>query len=208
MRKRTALVDQRISRSQLGSGAPPVPALGLGAPVMEEPEEAPPIPKPISAPRPVEKTQERPKKDTRPGPPVDMPSPPDSPMEGPFIPPAAPEDDNRKPAFIPPVEDQEVMSSPVEPAIPSPSDATGASGLKRATSGETSRLRGPRGARGPRPAPGRVSSSTAVPAAGDEAANQSDGEAQKSGMGLKRGSRVHKAGSSVSQAIASYEGRG
>jgi hypothetical protein len=31
-------------------------------------------------------------------------------------------------------------------------------GLKRATSGETSRLRGPRGARGPRPAPGRVPS--------------------------------------------------
>jgi hypothetical protein len=35
---------------------------------------------------------------------------------------------------------------------------TGTAGLKRAQSGEVSRLRGPRGARGPRPLPGRVPS--------------------------------------------------
>nr|XP_018260514.1 GTPase activating protein [Kwoniella dejecticola CBS 10117]OBR82672.1 GTPase activating protein [Kwoniella dejecticola CBS 10117] len=39
----------------------------------------------------------------------------------------------------------------------------GSGGLKRATSGETSRLRGPRGARGPRPAGGRVPSHTGTP---------------------------------------------
>nr|XP_019009105.1 GTPase activating protein [Kwoniella pini CBS 10737]OCF47886.1 GTPase activating protein [Kwoniella pini CBS 10737] len=42
-------------------------------------------------------------------------------------------------------------------------DGSGSGGLKRATSGETSRLRGPRGARGPRPAGGRVPSHTGKP---------------------------------------------
>ena len=40
---------------------------------------------------------------------------------------------------------------------------SGLGGLKRNTSAEVSRLRGPRGARGPRPAPGRVMSGQGIP---------------------------------------------
>jgi hypothetical protein len=57
------------------------------------------------------------------------------------------------------------------------------SNLKRATSGEASRLRGPRGARGPRPAPGRVPSHTQGTMGGMTAVDSPADAAETSGAG-------------------------
>ncbi|WWD20080.1 hypothetical protein CI109_104554 [Kwoniella shandongensis] len=188
VRKRTALVDQRISRSSLGgetdpqhllelqhakqhphrgpspassATAPVAPPLNFGPPLdelMREPEEAvkvvPPTPEPKSirgeekAPAPAfEQEQaspgvsEAPSRSTAPS-----PTPSSTPRDG-------------EPAGDGPirsVEGQAIAAAEGDAAI-----GGGAAALKRGASGETSRLRGPRGARGPRPAPGRVPSHAA-----------------------------------------------
>lgn len=144
LRKRTALVDQRISRSRLSDEQDPR--------LIFEQQIAHREPIPVDS----------------------APVPPDVPSTGPapldaaeesIVSPAGPSDDNATAkdnndensptesttasildSFDPPTEDQPVASG---------------TGLKRNTSAEVSRLRGPRGARGPRPAPTRVVSTTA-----------------------------------------------
>jgi hypothetical protein len=191
VRKRTALVDQRISRSRLsGEGlteraqqlhqAPrptspnpsPVPeptpaatiakapevvaaaasavvtplalALGLGMPVMKEPtDDEDDVPSPRSGS-------------------VNILPPTPEPPRAP-----ATEEGRVPDQPVPEAQDDEVLSPTA--AILDQMESTGGTGedsaigsglggLRRAASGEASRLRGPRGARGPRPIPGRVPS--------------------------------------------------
>ena len=222
VRKRTALVDQRLSRTQVGQlgeeGAkgvreqqyasphklPPfsASALGLGAPV----SEAPPSASVPTATQSVQ-TSNPPEVSGRP----QFAQPKDDDANGPphFVEPIDTGDD-RPPHFVDPEDDEDTPTRsrfhvvPATPEIPqedgrgtdgsntpTPADdsatasilqgmegndetaMSGAAGLKRAGSGEATRLRGPRGesseacnpaktngagARGPRPAPARVSS--------------------------------------------------
>jgi hypothetical protein len=77
------------------------------------------------------------------------------------------------------------------------------SNLKRATSGEASRLRGPRGARGPRPAPGRVPSHTQGTMGGMTAVESPTDGAEAGGAG---GSGNGSGRSSPASASASQGG--
>ncbi|GFZ50185.1 hypothetical protein JCM24511_07940 [Saitozyma sp. JCM 24511] len=77
------------------------------------------------------------------------------------------------------------------------------SNLKRATSGEASRLRGPRGARGPRPAPGRVPSHTQGTMGGMTAVDSPTDGAEAGGAG---GSGNGSGRSSPASASASQGG--
>ena len=185
-RKRTALVDQRISRSSLGKLGDPhqlleqqnasrspksnttpsartlASALELGAPVMEKPGD--------------EKDDE---KSNIEQPNFNKPvfvSPPSSPVLAPV---KITQTERSWPPHIQPgnaSDNEESNMSPTASILESmeqiahPEDTTISSGnadLKRNTSGETSRLRGPRVARGPRPAPGRVVSQSTVPTASE-----------------------------------------
>ncbi|KAK4684344.1 hypothetical protein P7C73_g5840, partial [Tremellales sp. Uapishka_1] len=135
VRKRTALVDQRISRSRLSYEQDPqeVLASGLGTsrPVIEEPE-------------PVEQGKRK-------------------------------EKEKEMVNVVPPTPEQPSDERMVEsPVVPMDGAGDGATGLKRAASGETSRLRGPRGARGPRPAPGRIVSHSNAPSMGSIASSPTD----------------------------------
>lgn len=176
-RKRTALVDQRISRSRLSETdinpqellqqqqamQHPAPApVGTGTP-MPVTETPGPVPEPVPVPAAGQHLREN-----------------SETAEAPFIPPVTrggdgDSDDDFEEPFVPPT--QETINvvrptstheaqrpstpggtagraSPASPArLAYDDEATGgASGLKRNTSSEASRLRGPRGARGPRPA--------------------------------------------------------
>jgi len=181
VRKRTVLVDQRISRSRLSGdadprnlleaqhalqnpprkGAPSIPeagapptasALGLSEPVHEEPDEEkePPFVPPSFAPPSIEPAEA----DRPPGfAPPSFAEPNDSDDEG-----GEREDISPTAQYLASVE-QSVEDTPV---VPQPAATGAAAGLKRNVSGEAGRLRGPRGARGPRPAPGARVPSTST----------------------------------------------
>ncbi|CAK9784874.1 hypothetical protein CC85DRAFT_257483 [Cutaneotrichosporon oleaginosum] len=206
VRKRTALVDQRISRSSLGGNTDPQAVLlqqqraahgeapqQPGAPAGPSasdvgqqipPSSGPPI-RPVPVPAPVSSSAPAaapsvaptaapanlgygpppmaspPGSDDESGRPPHMISPPDSPIGGAAQLPVT--------SVVPPTPATERPATPVRAGTPqgrtsSPSKAEdepvalGSSGsLKRNTSSETSRLRGPRGARGPRPPGGHAS---------------------------------------------------
>lgn len=199
VRKRTTLVDQRISRSSMSSNTNPQElleqqrSLQHGTPqAAQAPPAEPPVPipassgppiQPVPVPAPVSMTaptaastssaaaaapppMASPPSSDEDGPPQQFVSPPDSPVGGPTTLPDVPES-----KVVPPTPVAERPSTPVRSGTPqarsSPSPASagrtadddtvvapGSSGLKRNTSSETSRLRGPRGARGPRPPTG------------------------------------------------------
>lgn len=173
-RKRTALVDQRISRSRLDqSGASLNPQELLTEQVRAtapRPESIPQAPPAIhtgvtltDGPAPAGVTLSD-------GPPKFV-SPPQSPTEStpraasPISPAKAPVDDGAadsdddEPAFEPPSETPSATLPALAAAAAGGDEAlTTAAGLKRSGSQETSRLRGPRGARGPRPSASHVKS--------------------------------------------------
>ncbi len=153
VRKRTALVDQRVSRSRLGAKADPrelleqqhalqnppravspspimsrlasASALGLGMPLrkgLEVQQQAIEQSVKITPPTP-----QPPMEEGR------VPDPPD---------PEIPEDDSITSPTASILESMEMFASSGDADAPV---ATGASGLKRATSGEVTRMRGPRG---------------------------------------------------------------
>ncbi|WRT69442.1 uncharacterized protein IL334_006428 [Kwoniella shivajii] len=216
IRKRTALVDQRISRSSLSGetdpqhllelqhamqhpqraispipvkqeNAPPQIAstLGFGPPLEDlkpkespKPQEEVKVVPPTPSPKPEENQEDKPPTFKEP----EYDSRPTTPTEG-FVPPAQTTSYNPltshtrsstpTESFIPPPVSQAQVTESRAPT-PSGRESTvtedeviaggaGSGGLKRATSGETSRLRGPRGARGPRPAGARVPSHTGAP---------------------------------------------
>lgn len=185
-RKRTTLVDQRISRSRLSESSANPQELLQHQQALQHPTPAARAPSPpvdVGPPMPVTET---------PGPvPEPVPVPvagqherqPSEDREAPFVPPVEVQrrgstgsDDFEEP-FVPPMEDVSIIpptpkpaqeateaGRPATPSNPSTGRASPASparlayddeaiasggGLKRNTSAETSRLRGPRGARGP-----------------------------------------------------------
>ena len=223
IRKRTALVDQRISRSRLSEETDPQQLLeqqhalarptsssmsnrgsllGLGSPVPEETARredkivSPPVNKEEPIPLPSEKGKERERPESPPvAAPVQLPPP---------ISKGAIDEDDRPPVFAEPrsgaatptFRDDDITSptaSILDSMDPSTEDqpVTGSTaGLKRNTSAEVSRLRGPRGARGPRPAPGRVVSGIGIPAAIPEP----DAEPKPPATETERGGGVGVAG--------------
>lgn len=202
VRKRTALVDQRISRSRLGEEMDPqqlleqqhalahpsiplkAPALGLGTSIHDEPAEQidrvqPPIENTSAAAEPPAVSSQTLDKGKAPerdsfSPPADTNGrsqpraptivtngevgdvPPDfaEPRSGASTPTFREDDNNSPTASILDSMEQTAEDQPVAGAVV---------GLKRNTSAEVSRLRGPRGARGPRPAPGRIVSGVSTP---------------------------------------------
>nr|XP_019043257.1 hypothetical protein I302_07831 [Kwoniella bestiolae CBS 10118]OCF22187.1 hypothetical protein I302_07831 [Kwoniella bestiolae CBS 10118] len=149
----------------------PLPDIGKGKGKEKEDAFVPPAPAPqpepsIAPPILQERDEDRPPMFKEP----DSDSGPTTPTEG-FVPPTTtyqPQSSNTRSStptesFIPPSATE--IRAPTPPIVKdiAAEDGVvggGSGGLKRATSGEASRLRGPRGARGPRPAGGRVPSHT------------------------------------------------
>ncbi|ORY34969.1 hypothetical protein BCR39DRAFT_515848 [Naematelia encephala] len=214
IRKRTALVDQRISRSRLSGGemtpkelldqqhalqhprpASPSPmsrgtsvsgsasALGLGVPLASAPSS----------------TNDR----------VNViPSTPEEPINNgtdrqgsESL--AAPEDAGEPESSTANVLEDLEKYNPLPEDTPVAGQTASSGALKRATSGETSRLRGPRGARGPRPAPSRVVSHSKVESMSSTGTGTEEGEVDGKGKGRAIG---HGSKSSVSAMAAKFEG--
>jgi hypothetical protein len=187
VRKRTALVDQRISRSRLSAETNPQDLLEAQHALTNPRRSITPIPEnkalPDPAPAPsvgalglgdptkteVDEPQSLATHDT----PVESkPSETIPPLASPVAP--VPDAD-APPSFAePPDSDNEddlgeaasatmqylasVDDAPEDQPVAGAANTAGVSGLKRAGSGETSRLRGPRGVRGPRPGGARLPS--------------------------------------------------
>lgn len=174
LRKRTALVDQRISRSRLSEEQDPRiifeqqvlqtirpegPALGLTKNVMEEPAD-------------VHTAQELNTQGSTPE------------EESDSAPQSA--EHNEASRSVAKVDTGSATASNLDTIEPASDDQPVAMGvgLKRNTSAEVSRLRGPRGARGPRPAPARVVSSTAAAPLGDDVTAAPSQEERSGGVGV------------------------
>ena len=227
VRKRTALVDQRISRSRLSGGgvdahemleaqytsqkraSSPTPD-AKPSPAIVTSSSGPPqlgnsilgLGEPVAPPRGVEdiKTPINEVNES-----IKLIPPTPAQHEEPVIPeqpqaPAAHEDDGVESptaAYL-----QSMEAGPGEEPI-----ATGGASVKRATSGEVSRLRGPRGARGPRPAPGRTTSHSGHPDELNRTRSPTPTHGEGAGLaGPRRSGAIrHGAKGSVSQAIARFE---
>lgn len=179
-RKRTALVDQRISRSDLAKDFDPQELLAqqakrasLGSPTKPT---APVLTTQVAEPEGLAASPVEPEFKTPLGTPGEAGPPPMiSPESSPVSPATTLPPVSAAPAPAPaPAPVAEKTESPIEATsgrtTPSRNSvhstaaadeiiapAPGAGGLKRNTSSEASRLRGPKGARGPRPAPGHGS---------------------------------------------------
>ncbi|KAK8849456.1 hypothetical protein IAR55_004789 [Kwoniella newhampshirensis] len=189
VRKRTALVDQRISRSSLGSEADPQHLLELQHAKQHPQRGLSPV---AAAPAPSTGLDFGPSLDEI----KKMVS--REPEDAVKVVPPTPEPktvrvDEKMPAFERSRPSSVISEAPSRSTAPSPTPSSttkedeapgdgpfksvegqaiaasegdaaiggGAAALKRGASGEASRLRGPRGARGPRPAPGRAPSHAA-----------------------------------------------
>lgn len=178
-RKRTALVDERISRSDLSKDFDPQELLaqqnkqkhssqeGGLAPVLSSPEtsqiEIPkressampevalaadnvPVASPLATTSPLADDFKTP-----------LNTPPNEPLANPIATTPAPAAESSIEPVAPTASGRTTPSrSSVHSVVDEAFSAPG-TGLKRNTSSETSRLRGPKGARGPRPAPGHSS---------------------------------------------------
>lgn len=171
-RKRTVLVDQRISRSDLARDFDPqellaqqakrasldgrrsptkAPAVEIPVPAVAEPEALPVSPAGDEFKTPLGTPAAEPANPV----PVVAATPPPAPA--PAVPAAVPAETS--PVDAPASGRTTPSRSSVHSATgPAPDEviAPAAGGLKRNTSSEASRLRGPKGARGPRPAPGHA----------------------------------------------------